>query len=63
VDRLRRVRLCRHHYDGPDEQEYGGDGCVICVLNQRDYARAEIERLQRIIREHSCSPRDALDMD
>jgi hypothetical protein len=30
---------------------------------ERDEARAEVERLQRIISEHSCSPRDALDMD
>lgn len=44
---LRKVRLCTHHYDGPTDEDFGGDGCVICVMNARDIAQSRVRVLVR----------------
>lgn len=43
--------------------EVGVAACVSLLASQRDDALAEVERLRAAISRHSCSPRDALDMD
>jgi hypothetical protein len=52
VEKVRRARLCRGHYDGPNDEDYHEDGCVICVRNRLDKITAlmgEIDDSERRI--------------
>lgn len=41
-----RARLCDKHYGGVNNESYGNDGCFVCLMNERDEARARIAELE-----------------
>lgn len=41
-------RLCKRHDPGPDDNDYGNDGCVLCLLNRSEIAQAALATVREL---------------